>query len=339
MRLESNSKAKPFNAKITAVGKYVPEKILSNSDLEKMVDTSSEWIMSRTGIAVRHIVEDGEATSHMATRAVRELMDERNLDPEEIDLIIVGTVTPDMFFPSTACLIQDALRAENAWGFDLSAACSGFIYALSAGAQFVESGAHKKVIVVGADTMSSIMDYEDRNTCVLFGDGAGAILLEPTDDPEYGILDFSHTIDGSGGRHLYMTAGGSARPTTLETVQNRMHYLRQDGKAVFKYAVNSMAKVANELLDRNGLTGRDIALLIPHQANLRIIHATARKLGLEESQVLINIERYANTTAATIPLALYDAVKDDRLHKGDLALCVTFGAGFTEGGVLMRWSY
>ena len=339
MKAVNSNRAKPYTATITAMGKYVPPKVLTNFDLEKMVDTSDEWIKTRTGIAERHIVEDGEATSHMSIRAVEELLETRSLDAHEIDLIIVATVTPDMLFPPTACLVQDAIGAKNAWGFDLLGACSGFLYALSVGAKFVESGSHEEVIVVGADSMSTIIDYEDRNTCVLFGDAAGAVLLERSDDKAHGLLDYAYSVDGSGSRYLHMPAGGSAHPATIETVKKRMHYLKQDGRTVFKYAVNSMVKVSTGLLSRNNLSGRDIALLVPHQANKRIIDATSRKLGLEDSQVLINIDRYANTTAATIPLALCEAVEEGRLRKGDLALCVTFGAGFSEGGVLMRWSY
>jgi 3-oxoacyl-[acyl-carrier-protein] synthase III len=325
-------------AKITGVTGYVPSKLLTNADLEKMVDTNDEWIRTRTGIRERHIAENGVASSHMATETARALLAQTDTDPGEIDLIVLASVTPDMFFPATACLVQDRLGAKRAWGFDLSAACSGFIYALTVGAQFVGSGAHKKVIVIGSDAMSKILDYKDRATCVLFGDGAGAVLLEPARDGE-GILDFSHDIDGSGGCYLYMPGGGSLHPSTHETVEKNMHVVHQDGGQVFKYAVRRMAELATSLLERNGFTSEDLALVVPHQANLRIIRAMQQRLGIDDSKVLVNIDRYGNTTAGTIPLGLRDAVEEGRLRKGDLVLLAAVGAGYTTGGMLLRWAY
>ena len=327
------------NAAITEVGRYLPEKRLTNLDLEKMVDTSDEWIQTRTGICERRILEDGRATSYMATEAVQDLIDRRGISPEQIDLIIVGTITPDMMFPATACLVQDRIGASKAWGFDLSGACCGFLYALTVGAQFIESGAHDKVVVVGADKMSAIVDYTDRKTCVLFGDAAGAVLLEPTEDHGLGIFDFSLHVDGSGGPHLHMPGGGSLNPPTHETVDKKMHYVYQNGQAVFKFAVVGMAEVSEEILRRNDLSGEDIALFVPHQANKRIIDASAKRLGLTDSQVMINIDKYANTTAATIPLCLSEAQEEGRLKTGDLVVLASFGAGFTWGSVLLRWAY
>jgi 3-oxoacyl-[acyl-carrier-protein] synthase-3 len=325
-------------AKITGVAGYVPPKVLTNADLEKMVDTNDEWIRTRTGIRERHIVENGAATSDMATEAAKQLLAQTNTDPADIDLIVVASVTPDMFFPATACLVQDRLGAKKAWGFDLSAACSGFAYALTVGAQFVGSGAHKKVLVIGSDSMSKILDYKDRATCVLFGDGAGAVLLEPAGDGE-GVLDFLHDIDGSGGSYLYMPGGGSLNPSTRETVEKNMHVVHQDGSQVFKYAVRRMAELATCLLERNGFTSDDLKLVVPHQANLRIIRAMQQRLGVDDSKVMVNIDRYGNTTGGTIPLGLRDAVAEGRLHKGDLVLLAAVGAGYTTGGVLLRWAY
>jgi 3-oxoacyl-[acyl-carrier-protein] synthase-3 len=325
-------------AKITGVAGYVPPKVLTNADLEKMVDTNDEWIRTRTGISERHIVENGAATSDMATAAAKQLLAQTNTDPADIDMIVLASVTPDMFFPATACLVQDRLGAKKAWGFDLSAACSGFAYALTVGAQFVGSGAHKKVLVIGSDSMSKILDYKDRATCVLFGDGAGAVLLEPASDGE-GILDFAHDIDGSGGSYLYMPGGGSLNPSTRETVEKNMHVVHQDGSQVFKYAVRRMAELATSLLERNGFTSDDLKLVVPHQANLRIIRAMQQRLGVDDSKVMVNIDRYGNTTAGTIPLGLRDAVAEGRLHKGDLVLLAAVGAGYTTGGVLLRWAY
>jgi len=325
-------------AKITGVAGYVPPKVMTNSDFEKIVETSDEWIRERTGIRERHIAESGQATSHMATAAAKQLLEQTATDPADIDFIIVASVTPDMFFPSTACLVQDRLGARKAWGFDLSAACAGFAYALTVGAQFVGNGVHKKVMVIGGDKMSSILDYKDRATCVLFGDGAGAVLLEPAGDNE-GILDFHHDVDGSGGLALCMPGGGSLHPATHETVDHNMHVVHQDGPQVFKYAVRRMADLACQLLERNGVTGRDLALIVPHQANLRIIRAMQERLGVDDSKIMINIDRYGNTTAATVPLGLRDAVAQGRLHRGDLVLLMAVGAGYTTGGLLLRWAY
>jgi len=325
-------------AKITGVAGYLPQRVLTNADLEKMVATSDEWIRSRTGIRERHIAESGVASSHLATEAAKLLLAQTNTDPADIELIVLASVTPDMMFPATACLIQDRIGAKKAWGFDLSAACSGFAYALTVGAQFVGSGAHKKVLVIGSDKMSSILDYADRATCILFGDGAGAVLLEPAGEGE-GILDFEHDVDGSGGQFLYMPGGGSLHPATAETVEKKMHCVHQEGSQVFKYAARRMAEMSTKLLERNGFNKDDLALLVPHQANLRIIRAAQERLGVDDSKVLVNIDRYANTTAGTIPLGLWDAAKQGRLHKGDLVLIVTVGAGYTTGGVLLRWAY
>ncbi len=325
-------------AKITGVAGYVPPKVLTNADLEKLVATSDEWIRTRTGIRERHIAESGVASSHLATEAAKALLAQTKIDAADIELIILASVTPDMMFPATACLVQDRIGAKKAWGFDLSAACSGFAYSLTVGAQFVGSGAHKKVLVIGSDKMSSILDYTDRSTCILFGDGAGAVLLEPAADNE-GILDFEHDVDGSGGQFLYMPGGGSLHPATPETVENKFHFVHQEGSQVFKYAARRMAEMSTRLLERNGFTKDDLALLVPHQANLRIIRAAQERLGVDDSKVLVNIDRYANTTAGTIPLGLWDAVKDGRLRKGDLVLIVTVGAGYTTGGVLLRWAY
>jgi 3-oxoacyl-[acyl-carrier-protein] synthase-3 len=325
-------------AKISGVAGYVPPKLLTNADLEKLVETNDEWIRTRTGIRERHIAEAGTASSHLATEAAKALLDKTMTDPSEIDLIIVATVTPDMFFPATACLVQDRLGAKRAWGFDLSAACSGFAYALTVGAQFVGSGAHRKVVVIGSDVMSSILDYKDRATCVLFGDGAGAVLLEPAKDAE-GILDFSHDVDGSGGKYLYMPGGGSLHPSTHETIDKNMHVVHQDGSQVFKYAVRRMAELAGCLLERNGFTSDDLALVVPHQANLRIIRAMQERLGVDDSKVMVNIDKYGNTTGGTIPLGLRDAVDQGRLRKGDLVLLAAVGAGYTTGGLLMRWAF
>jgi 3-oxoacyl-[acyl-carrier-protein] synthase-3 len=325
-------------AKITGVAGYVPPRVLSNADLERMVDTNDEWIRTRTGIRERHVVDRGTATSHLATEAAKLVLAQTGTNPEEIDLIIVASVTPDMFFPATACLVQNRIGAKRAWGFDLSAACSGFIYALTVGAQFVGAGTHKKVLVIGSDTMSSILDYKDRATCVLFGDGAGAALLEPSGEQE-GILDFAHDIDGSGGQFLYMPGGGSLNPSSCETIEKNMHVVHQEGSQVFKYAVRRMADTAAGLLERNGFTSSDLALVVPHQANLRIIRATQERLGVDDSKIMVNIDRFGNTTAGTIPLGLRDALEQGRIHKGDLVMLVAVGAGYTTGGVLLRWAY
>ncbi len=331
--------AKRIPAKITGVASYVPPRLLTNAELEKMVETSDEWIRERTGIRERHIVDNGVAASHLATEAARKLLAQTNTPPEEIEMIIVASVTPDMMFPATACLVQDRLGAKKAWGFDLSGACAGFVYALTVGAQFVGSGSHKKVLVIGSDVMTSIIDFTDRATCVLFGDGAGAVLLEPANDDREGILDFMHDVDGSGGGFLYMPGGGSLHRASHETVEKRMHYVHQEGQQVFKYAVRRMAEVAAQLLERNGFTASDLKLVIPHQANERIIRAMMDRLGLDDSKVIINITKYGNTTAGTIPLGMSDALAEGRLKKGDLVLLIAVGAGFTTGGVLLRWAY
>ena len=324
-------------ATITAVGHYVPDKILSNRDLETMVNTTDEWIRTRTGIEERRIMEQG-ASSDMGAMALKNLLQNRGMTADAIDLIIVATVTPDMFFPSTACLVQEKVQAKNAWGFDLSAACSGFLFALMTGAQFVETGAYKRVAIIGTDKMSAITDYTDRNNCILFGDAAAAVLLEAAEDDSGGILDHILRCDGAGERYLHMRGGGSLHPPTHETIDKRMHYLYQDGKAVFKVAVVGMAAVSAEIVQRNSLTGKDIDWLVPHQANLRIIDATAERMGIEKSKVMININRYGNTTAATIPLCLSEWWRAGKLRKGQQIVLAAFGAGYTWGSVLMRWT-
>jgi len=324
--------------KISALGTYVPPRLLTNADLEKMVDTTNEWILQRTGIRERHLVDPGVASSDLGAMAARNALAERKIDATDIEAIVVATVTPDMMFPSTACLVQHKLGAKGAWGFDLSAACSSFVYALQTGSQFVATGAHKKVLVIGADVMSSIIDYTDRATCVLFGDGAGAVVVEAADDDSLGLIDFIHEVDGSGGCALYMPGGGSLHPSTHETVDKKMHYVHQDGQAVFKYAVRKMSEVCENLLTRNGLKGSDIDVFIPHQANLRIINATGERLGLRPESIIINIDRYGNTTAATIPLAMDTARQDGKLKKGSLVLLASVGAGFTTGATLLRWA-
>jgi 3-oxoacyl-[acyl-carrier-protein] synthase-3 len=320
------------------VGRYLPERRLTNKDLEKMVDTTDEWIVTRTGIRERRILEPGLGNSYMAIRAALECLERGSTAPDELDAIIVGTVTPDMFYPSTACLVQDGIGAKRAWGFDLSAGCSGFVFSLTTGAQLIESGRYEKVLVIGSDVMSSIVDYEDRNTSVLFGDGAGAALLEPCPEEGFGILDFIQRIDGSGGKHLHMKAGGSLRPASLDTVKNREHYVYQEGQQVFKWAVTEMANVSAGIIEKNGLTGDDVAFFLPHQANLRIIDASANRMKIDRNKVIINIDRYANTTAATVPLCLYDVVAEEkRVKKGDYLVMSAFGAGFTWGSILIRW--
>jgi 3-oxoacyl-[acyl-carrier-protein] synthase III len=326
-------------AKISSVGTYVPPRLLTNADLEKMVATNDQWITERTGIRERHIVEPGVATSDLAIEAAKKCLAVRGIEASELEVIIVATVTPDMFFPATACIVQDKLGAKGAWGFDLSAACSGFPYALQVGAKLVESGMHKKVLVIGADVMSSIIDYTDRATCVIFGDGAGAVLLEPCEEGEIGLVDYWHEIDGSGAAALNMPGGGSLHPPTAETVASKMHFVHQDGQAVYKFAVRKMAEAAEIILSRNGLEGKDLGCFIPHQANKRIILSTAERLGMPEESVIINIDRFGNTTAATIPMAMQTALEEKRLKKGDLVLLASVGAGFTVGATLLRWEF
>lgn len=326
-------------AKISALGTYVPPRILSNADLEKLVETTDQWIVERTGIRERHLVDKGVASSDLGAEAAKRALAQRGLQPNDIEVILVATVTPDMFFPSTACLVQDKLGAKGAWGFDLSAACSAFVYALQTGAQFIATGTHKKVLVVGVDVMSSIIDYTDRATCILFGDGAGAVILEPADDDSLGLIDYLHEIDGSGACALYMPGGGSRNPSSYETVDRKMHYVHQDGQTVFKFAVRKQTELCEKLLERNGLKGSDIKAFIPHQANLRIIAATADRLGLRPESVIVNIDRYGNTTAATIPLAMHSAIQEGKLKKGDLVLLASVGAGFTVAAALLRWAY
>jgi 3-oxoacyl-[acyl-carrier-protein] synthase III len=325
-----------LKAVITAVGHYVPEKILTNADLEKMVNTSNEWIMTRTGIRERRVMENG-ASSDMAAKAAEMVLKNRGISALELDLIIVTTVTPDMFFPTTACLVQEKIGAKNAWAFDMNAACSGFVFALTIGQQFIEAGRYKKILVIGTDKMTSIVDYTDRNTCVLFGDAAGAVLLEPGDDGT-GILDHKVYCDGAGAPYLYMQAGGSLHPATHETIDKKMHNIYQDGKSVFKAAVVGMADVSAEIMERNALTGEMIDWLVPHQANLRIIDATAKRMGLDASKVMINIDRYGNTTTATIPLCLSEWWHAGKMKKGDKVVIASFGAGYTWGAMYIKWA-
>ena len=328
-------------AKISALGCYTPPRVLTNQDLEKLVDTNDQWIMERTGIRERHIAAPEMATSDMAIEAARCALLQRGIDARGIEAIILCTVTPDHLFPSTACLVQNAIGAKGAWGFDLIAACSGFLYGLTTGAHFVMAGTHKKVLVIGADTMSRIIDYTDRATCVLFGDGAGAMLIEPagTGDGDTGFIDFLGEIDGSGGDFLKMPAGGSRRPASHETVDQRLHYVHQEGGQVFKYAARKMFEVCRDLLERNHLKVEDVGIMIPHQANKRIITAAGDRLGIAPERVMINIERYGNTTAGTLPLATRDAIAEGRLKKGDIVLYAAVGAGYTVGASLWRWSF
>jgi 3-oxoacyl-[acyl-carrier-protein] synthase-3 len=324
-------------ARIAALGRYLPERVLTNADLEKMVDTTDEWIRTRTGIEQRHVVEPGTPNSELASRAAQDALRRSGIAASDIDLIIVATVTPDMLFPATACIVQNKIRATKAWGFDLSAACSGFLYALTTGAQFIESGAHQRVLVIGSDVMSSILNFKDRTTCVLFGDAAGAVILEAAED-DTGILDFYHEVDGSGGCYLHMPAGGSAMPPTHETVEQGLHYLKQDGPHVFKFASRKMAEVSKHILERNQMTSEQVDLFVAHQANLRIIQAAQERLGLPDEKVVVNIREYGNTTAATIPLALATAMDQGRLKPGHRVVVSAVGAGFTVGALLMKWS-
>ena len=326
-----------YNAEITGVGMYVPDRIYDNAYFEKIVDTSDEWIRTRTGIRERRILEEG-ATSLLATKAAEDLLKTKNMSAEEIDVIIVATVTPDMFFPATACLVQDNIGAKNAWGFDSLAACSGFLFALQTGSSLIESGRYKKVMVIGADKMSSIVDYKDRNNCILFGDAGAAVLLEPTEDKRFGLQDSLLRVDGSGREALNMKGGGSLNPPTHETVDKNMHVIYQDGKAVFKVAVKGMADISYEIMQKNNLTSDDIAYLVPHQANLRIIDATAERMGINRDKVMINIDRYGNTTAATIPSCLVEYYRNGKIKRGDKLILAAFGAGFTWGATYVVWS-
>ena len=325
-----------MKAKITATARYLPKRTLSNFDLEKMVDTTDEWIRSRTGIENRHIVAEGEATSDMGTQIAKQLLARSEKSAEDIDLILVATSTPDFPVVSTAALVQDKIGAANAWGFDIVAACTGFVYAMETGSKMVESGQYKNVIVIGADTMSSIIDYTDRNTCIIFGDGGGGVLLEPSEN-EHGVLDSILYTDGSGSKYLTVPAGGSLHPASIDTIEKKMHYVYQDGKTVYKFAVKNMAKVSKQILDKNGLKGEDIKLFIPHQANKRIIDAAAERCGLHNDQVFVNVNRYGYTTAGTIPLAIDEAMEMNLLAEGDLLLLAAFGGGFTWGSMLIRW--
>jgi 3-oxoacyl-[acyl-carrier-protein] synthase-3 len=327
-----------LGVKISALGTFVPPRLLTNKDLERMVETTDQWIMERTGIRERHVVDKGVATSDLALEAAKNALAKRGMAASDLDTIIVATVTPDMLFPCTACLVQHKLGAKEVWGFDMNAACSSFVYALQVGSRFVASGSHKKVMVIGADVMSSIIDYTDRATCIIFGDGAGAVILEPADNGNQ-IIDFVHEVDGSGGTSLYMPGGGSLNPSTHETVDKKMHYVHQDGQAVFKFAVRKMAELCERVLERNGLKGSDIDVFIPHQANKRIITATGDRLGLRPEAVIINIDRFGNTTSATIPLAMNTAREEGTLKKGDLVLLASVGAGFTVGATLLLWAY
>ncbi len=326
-----------INAAITAVGGYVPDTVLTNFDLEKMIDTTDEWIRTRTGIEERHILrEEGKATSDLAVGAILPMLAKKGIDPLEIDVIICGTVTGDYIFPATANVIADKIGAKNAWGFDVSAACSGFLFSLETASKFIASGVYKKIIVVGADKMSAIVDYTDRNTCIIFGDGAGCVLMEPNTEG-YGIQDSILRVDGSGRQFLIQHAGGSMNPPSHETIDKKMHYVYQEGKTVFKFAVTNMADVSYEIMERNNLTSDDVDWLVPHQANLRIIDATAERMGLDKSKVLVNIQKYGNTTSGTLPLCMYDFEK--QFKKGDNLILSTFGGGFTWGSIYLKWAY
>jgi 3-oxoacyl-[acyl-carrier-protein] synthase-3 len=324
-------------AKITAFGTYVPPQVLTNKDLEKLVDTSDQWIMERTGIRERHVLAKGLGVSDICTEAAKKCLAMRGIEASEVEVIIVGTVTPDMMYPSTACLVQNKIGAKGAWGFDVSGGCSGFVFALQAGVKMIESGAQKKVLVCGADANTRMTDYTDRTTCVLFGDGGGCVLLEPAAEGEIGFIDYEYEIDGSGGVALYMPGGGSLNPSTHETVDKKMHYIHQDGPAVYKFAVRKMAEATVKVLERSGVTGAELGCFIPHQANKRIITATADRLGVAADRVIINIDKYGNTSSGTIPLAMETAIEEGKMKKGDLVLLAAAGAGFTSGAALLRW--
>jgi 3-oxoacyl-[acyl-carrier-protein] synthase-3 len=324
-------------AKITALGTYVPPQVLTNKDLEKLVDTSDQWILERTGIHERHMLAKGLGLSDMCAEAAKKCLAMRGIEASEVEVIIVGTVTPDMMYPSTACLVQNKIGAKGAWGFDVSAGCSGFVFALQAGVKLIESGAQKKVLVIGADANTRMTDYTDRTTCVLFGDGGGAVLLEPAEEGEVGFIDYVHEIDGSGGAALYMPGGGSLNPSTHETVDKKMHYIHQDGPAVYKFAVRKMAEVSTAVLERNDVIGAELGCFIPHQANLRIIKSTADRLGMSMDRVIVNIQKYGNCSGGSIPLAIGTAYEEGKLKKGDLVLLAAAGAGFTAGAALLRW--
>jgi 3-oxoacyl-[acyl-carrier-protein] synthase-3 len=326
-------------AKITGVAGYVPPRVLTNAELEKMVDTTNEWIMERVGIRERHIADKGVAASDLAVEAVKNLQAKHPFDLQTVDLIVVGTVTPDMMYPSTACLVQHKLGIENTWGFDVSAGCSGFLYSLNVGTKFIESGQYKRVLVIGSDVNSSMTDFTDRAVCIIFGDGAGAVMLEPAQEGEDGIIDHVAQVEGIGGQYLYMPGGGSLHPASHETVEKKMHYIHQDGKNVFKYAVKKMAEMTERVLEKNKLTGQDVDCFIAHQANRRIITATAERLGMPLEKVIINIDRFGNTTAGTIPLAMQTALEEKKLKEGDLVMLAAVGAGFTSGATLLRWAY
>lgn len=327
-----------IRAAITAVGHYVPDKILDNAYFESIVDTNDEWIKTRTGISERRVLEPHQPTSFMAVKAIEKLLKNRKITADEIDVIIVGTVTPDMLFPATACVIQEKIGASNAWGFDILAACSGFIFSLTTAAQFIESGNYKKVLVVGADKMSSIANYKDRNTCILFGDGAGCVLLEPTTEDNFGILDKIMFVDGKGEKYLHMRGGGSLNPPSHETVDKDMHYVYQDGRPVFKDAVKGMADVSAEIMKRNNLKSEDVSYLVPHQANMRILTACAERMGIGMEKVMVNIHKYGNTTSATIPMCLSEYWEEGKIKKGDNLVLSSFGAGYTWGAILVKWS-
>ena len=326
-------------AKITALGTYVPPRVLSNKDLETMVETTDQWILERTGIRERHIADKGVAASDLAVEAVGNLVKSHPFDLQTVDLIVVGTVTPDMMYPSTACLVQHKLGITNTWGFDVSAGCSGFLFSLNTGVKFIESGQYKRVLVIGSDVNSAMVNYQDRAVCIIFGDGAGAVLLEPTEEGEEGIIDHVAQVEGAGGQYLYMPAGGSLNPASHETVDKKMHYIHQDGQQVFKYAVKKMAEMTQRILERNKLTGSDIECFIAHQANRRIIMATADRLKMPEDKVIVNIDRFGNTTAGTIPLAMQTALENGKLKKGNTVLLAAVGAGFTSGATLLKWAY